>query len=91
MKKVKKREYRNDEFCRHDFLIHDLDVLGIKGRKSGEHFVHESTKRPPINRFAVAVALEHFGRQILGRAAKGRCPIICRRQPYKREKGVRFS
>lgn len=47
-----------------------LEVFRGKGRGSVEEFEHQDAQPPDIDAFVVATAEDHFGRQIIGSAAK---------------------
>lgn len=53
------------------YLLVDAKRIVIeKWRKTGQHFVDQNTKRPPVNRFIVSFALNYFWRQIFWCAAQ---------------------
>ena len=39
-------------------LVHEVDVLVIKGWKTGHHLVQEDAQSPPIDRFVVPLTFE---------------------------------
>ena len=53
-----------------DLLVDGHRVIVIEGVNAGEHLVREDAQGPPVDRLAVALIQEDFGRQVLGRSAK---------------------
>lgn len=54
-----------------DFVVHCVDVLVVVGGEAGEHLVEEDAEGPPVDHFAVALAVEEFGGEVFGGAAEG--------------------
>ena len=47
--------------------------------RTDEHLVHDDAQRPPVALWAVALLLEHFGRDVVGRADSrvGELAAVC--------------
>lgn len=59
-----------------DLLVNGHGVVIVEGVDSGNHFVCEDAKRPPVYWLTVALIEEHFGRQVLGSPAQGVGPSV---------------
>eukprot|EP00965_Chrysotila_dentata_P125829 4158863-Pleurochrysis_carterae.AAC.3 len=65
-------EVIRESVVRLEHALINVDRLVVaKGRKPREHLEQEHAERPVVNLAAVAVAREHLGRRVLGRAADG--------------------
>ena len=53
-----------------DVQEHYVAVLVVEGRDPCEHFVDEDAEGPPVRGVVMAGTKEHFGRNVLRRAAK---------------------
>lgn len=53
--------------------VGNLGILVRPGGMSTHHFVQQDTKRPPVHRRAMWVALKHLRREILRCSTKGMC------------------
>lgn len=54
-----------------DVLVELLAVLRVEGRQADEHLIDDGAERPPVSGLAVALPLQHLGREVLSRAAEG--------------------
>mmetsp|Transcript_8424 Transcript_8424/g.21282 ORF Transcript_8424/g.21282 Transcript_8424/m.21282 type:complete len:302 (-) Transcript_8424:847-1752(-) len=67
---------RKPQLTVENLLVHDVDVLTVERRQTGEHLIDQRSQTPPVDRTAVSLTLEHLGGKVLGRTAKGVCALI---------------
>ena len=71
MKKIYKKSY-GSQILEADLQIKLvlLPVFGGEGGRAGEHVVHESAERPPVDGFSVAAPRQDFRRHVFDCAAE---------------------
>mmetsp|Transcript_48062 Transcript_48062/g.148315 ORF Transcript_48062/g.148315 Transcript_48062/m.148315 type:complete len:343 (-) Transcript_48062:141-1169(-) len=58
-----------------DLLVDPERRVVVERRVPRDEFVQQDPHRPPVHRLAVALALDHLGRQVLGRPAQRERPL----------------